>query len=241
MDQISLTSEVGRLVYGSPGIAVQDIDFSTNKPKMMADGVTPRMIFNFGVAIPKQPGDQGHWGNNPAWGSPIFQFGHAAFPEAAARPDFSWKIMDGDSTMPNKKGTIPAHTEHNRGHWIVSFKNQFAPQLYNRDGSQVIAAQEFYTGAYVQVRFDVNSNKSQANPGIYLNPVMVALSGHGEHIVNTPDVSVAGFGTAALPAGASATPVGGFVATNVPAPASAALQPAAAYQQILQPPVVPTH
>jgi hypothetical protein len=81
-----------------------------------------------------------------------------------------------------------------------------------------------------------------SNPGVYLNHDMIALSGYGDLIASGPNVSEAGFGGAALPPGASATPTDNFNTANVPqqpqqqapAPQQAPQQQAPAPQQAPQ-------
>src|SRR5215216_318221 len=60
----------------------------------------PRTDYSVGIAIPKT---QAHFGSEPGWGQTIWAEGHAAWPSGQAqRPDFAWKVIDGDSTIPNK-------------------------------------------------------------------------------------------------------------------------------------------
>ena len=93
-------------------------------------------------------------------------------------------------------------------------------------------------GSYVQISATVKGNGIVANAGVYLNHDMIALAGHGTPISTGPDVSVAGFGAAALPPGASDMPIAQNFAANVPAP----VQPTAPVQQApapVQAPAVP--
>jgi len=92
----------------------------------------------------------------------------------------------------------------------MSFSSGFAPKIYNRDGSQQLLDPDVVKlGYYIEVAGSVEGNNNQGNPGVYLNHSMVALAGYGEEIHTGPDASSVGFGGAALPPGASATPVGG--------------------------------
>ena len=246
------TTPVGRLVSGSAGDLQKRIDPVTKQPKL--DKTTNQETFEYfiGVAIPKD--GSGHWANTE-WGKIIWAAGFAGFagnPALVQAPGFAWKIIDGDSRVPNKAGKIPGDNPNLVGHWVLQFRSSFSPQLWNRDGTQAIAASEIYRGSYVQISSTVKGNGIVANAGVYLNHDMIALAGHGEPILSGPDVSVAGFGGAALPPGASATPVASFSASNVPAPApvqqapapapapmQAAPAPAQAHTQILTPPAPP--
>lgn len=236
----SIMTPVGRLVSGSVDDAQTVTDPTTRQPKVDAQG-NQHVEYYIGVAIPK--GNEGHWANTE-WGAVLWQVGHTSFPggQAQSRPDFAWKVTDGDSQVPNQNNVRPCDREGYAGNWILSFKTGFAPQMVNADGSQAIAGSEFYRGCYVQVLSSVRGNGSQQSPGIYLNHQIVALSGHGERISTGPDAATAGFGQAALPQGASQTPVAQNVAANVPgapqptqAAATAPPQPAAAPTVAQQP------
>jgi hypothetical protein len=233
------TTPVGRFVSGSADERQVRKDPVTKQPKLDEHGQLQHEYF-IGVAVPKD--GQNHWAHSD-WGKIIWAAGFAGFPGQEAMvqsANFAWKIIDGDSQIPNRAGKVPAHNENYRGCWILQFKTSFAPQLWNADGSQQIPGSEFKRGYYVQVSGTVRGNGTPGNPGVYLNHDMIALSGYGEIIHGGPDVSEAGFG-GALPPGASATPVGQFdtaqvpmqpvqqpAQTAAPAPAQVPGQPAAA-------------
>lgn len=216
-ERINITTPVGRLVGGD--LYTPQTTDHQGAPLTMKDKVTPRVDYSFGVAIPKTPGVQ-HWANEP-WGTAIWAYGWAAFPNGEAqRPDFSWKITDGDSAIPNKAGRKPCDREGYKGHWVIWFSGGFAPGIYNADGSQKILEKDAVKpGYYVQVFGNISDNKPSQSPGIYVNHTYVALSAYGEEIQTGPDVSAAGFGGAPLPPGASATPpAGNFNPAPPPAP-----------------------
>ena len=218
VDKINITSPVGRFVSGSLYKA-RDRDFD-GKPLVTKTGKNagqPRVDYFIGLAIPKA-GEQ-HW-SQTEWGQKIWALGHQAFPQAAQRPDFSWKIEDGDSREPNKRNAIPAEKEGWAECWILKFSGGFAPKIYFQDGNnwvQNMQPDAVKTGYYLQVAFSVDDNGQQNNPGVYLNHQMVAFRGYGPEINFGPNVEDAGFGAAALPAGASMVPL----ATSLPAAAAA--------------------
>lgn len=223
--RINITTPVGRLVGGSL-YDPETKDFE-GKPLTMKDKVTPRVDYQFGVAIPKTPGVQ-HWASE-AWGAPIWALGHQAFPNEAQRPDFAWKIQDGDSTIPNKRGRKNADREGYPGHWVLWFSGGYAPQVWNADGSQQILERDAVkSGYYIQVFGNVSPNTG-ASAGLYINHSMVALTAYGPEIRVGPDVTAAGFGQGvALPPGASVTPP----ASNfnpAPPPVGVAPPPVAGY------------
>lgn len=221
---ITLTTPVGRIVQGELWKPQPVIDAKTKQPKLGFDG-KQLVDYFFALAIPKNPGET-HWANAKAvradgtvneWGRQIWEEGHRAHPNFAPHPTFSWKIEDGDSTIPNKKMKKNCDREGFPGHWILKLRSGFPIPTYNANGTAPMAPEAFKTGHYVQVNLSVKGNTGDT-PGIYLNPLMVALSGYGQEIANVPDASEAGFGADALPAGASAAPL----ANALPTPAAVA-------------------
>lgn len=188
-----------------------------------------RVDYFFAIAIPKTGT---HW-SQTEWGAKIWAAGHAFMPQAGSIPSFAWKVTDGDSTVPNKKGKAPNTREGYPGNWVVSLSSSFAPKIYNRDGTQVLTEPDAVKpGYFVQVYGNVDGNNAQNQPGVFINHSMVALQAYGPEIVFGPDATGVGFGQGALPAGASAAPVGGFnpapLASAPPAhPATGAPAPSA--------------
>jgi hypothetical protein len=254
----TLLTPVGRFVGGS--LTKPQTTDAEGKPlvyKTGADVGKPRVSYFVAIAIPKGP--EPTWAHTP-WGAEIWRTGHEAFPQGQAdHPAFAWKIEDGDSQIPNKKGNKPCDREGYRGCWILKFSSSFAPKTFNRDGSQDIDPEGIKPGYYIQISGSVEGNGSSQQPGVYLNHNMIALAAYGEEIAFGPDASEAGFGASPLPAGASAVPLGGFtpppvapgaggyvapVAAAVPPPVIPAPMPAAppapAFLQV-PPPVAPVH
>lgn len=218
---INFTSPVGRFVSGS--LYEPNTTDYLGKPLTARDKVTPRVEYRIGVAIPKTPG-VGHWANEQ-WGGPIWALANTEFTNGETqRPDFSWKILDGDSAIPNKKGRKPCDNEGYKGNWVIWFSGGFRPKIYNADGSQLITDDDAVKpGYYVQVFGNISDNKPSESPGLYINLSMVALSAYGPEISIGPDVSAAGFGQGVhLPPGASMTPPAQFTppATGMPVPPS---------------------
>lgn len=229
-EKVYITSPVGRIVAGSLYKA-NDKDFD-GKPLVVKTGQNagqPRVSYYIGLAIRK--GQETHWANASyvnhkgeliEWGKIIWSVGHRNFPEAAKRPDFAWKIEDGDSTIPNKRNKRPCDGEGWPGHWIIRLSSGFAPKVYRPEGAgfvQEMTEGFIKAGHFVQVLFSVDGNGNQNNPGIYLNTQMVAFSAYGPEISFGPSVEDAGFGQSALPAGASAIPL----ASAAPMPAASAI------------------
>lgn len=219
---INLTTPVGRIVQGELWKGREVKDVRTNLPVIGADGKA-KMSWFFAVAIAKEPGHT-HW-SQTEWGQKIWAEGNRAHPNFAPHPTFSWKIEDGDSTIPNKKGKKNCDREGHRGHWILKFSSNFPiDKTYNANGTAPLSPEAFKPGHYVQVALGCAGNTGDS-PGVYLNAQMVALSGYGTEIVFGPDVAEAGFGAAPLPAGASLAPPPAMqaAAPALPTPGGSAL------------------
>jgi len=207
------------MVSGDPTTLRQRTD-NAGKPKVRKDG-NPDIAINFGVAIPKTPGK--HWWDEE-WGLQIYQVGAAAFPNESQIRSFAWKITDGDSTEPNKKGKIPANNPHYVGHWVLWFSQGWQPKLVNADGTQELTdPNAIKTGYFVRVMFECTGNGSPTSPGVYLNPAAVALMYVGEVIQSEVDTS--GFSNGAnapMPAGAQPVPAAqpGFGTPGAPPPSA---------------------
>lgn len=227
--KVNITSPVGRIVMGS--LYDPSTTDAEGKPLVVKTGPNagqPRVNYFFALAIPK--GAEPHWAHTP-WGQQIWNVGNQAFPNAAQSPAFAWKIEDGDSQIPNKKGRKPCDNEGWRGHWILKFSGGFAPKVYQQEGAgyvQVMQKDFCKPGYFVEVAFSVDGNGSQSQPGVYINHSMVCFRAYGPEISFGPDVASAGFGQSALPVGASLTPPAGAIPMpQAPAAAPAAYAPPA--------------
>ncbi len=235
MAKVNFTSPVGRIVMGS--LYDPSTTDAEGKPLVVKTGPNmgqPRVNYFFALAIPK--GAEPHWAHTP-WGQQIWNVGNQAFPNAAQSPAFAWKIEDGDSQIPNKKGRKPCENEGWPGHWIVKFSGGFAPKVYQQEGSgyvQILQKDFCKPGYYVEVAGSVDGNGSQSQPGVYLNHSMVCFRAYGPEISFGPDVASAGFGAAPLPAGASMTPPAGVI--PMPQAAVAAPAPLAPVGSVPMPP-----
>lgn len=215
-NRINITSPVGRVVLGS--LYEPNTKDAQGKPLVVKTGPNmgqPRVNYFFAVAVPK--GAEPHWAHTP-WGNPIWTTGNQAFPQVAQSPAFAWKIEDGDSQIPNKKGRKPCDNEGWPGHWIIKLSGGFAPKVYQQEGTgyvQNLQKDFCKPGYFVEVAFNVEGNGSQSQPGVYLNHSMVCFRAYGQEISFGPDVASAGFGVAALPQGASLAPL----ASALPMPA----------------------
>jgi hypothetical protein len=220
-NRVEILFPVGRYVFGNmyePN--TMDAEGKPLVTKSGADAGKPRSEYFFAVAIPKSPADQGHWANTD-WGKKIWAAGHAAFPAGQAQsPAFAWKVKDGDSQIPNRRGRKMADTEGCAGHWVVYFSSGYAPKIVNNNGTQAITEKDAVKpGYYVQVFANVDGNGSPNQPGVFINHSCVALAGYGKEIFTGVNPAAVGFGQGVqLPAGASATPLGGMATPGAPMP-----------------------
>ena len=252
MDQILFP--VGRLVGGSVS-KLHDRYESDGKTKKLDKDGNPSKTINFGVAIPKTTPT---W-QQTEWGKVIHDMAKAAYPVLHQSPAFAWKVIDGDSPLPNKNGKAPKDQEGYAGHWVIWFSQGWAPKLVNSNGQHELPAEQFVAGYYVQVLADVAPNGAQPpnTPGMYMNPRAVALAGEGDviNLASEVDTTSVGFGAAPLPVGArpvqpavaefsnapfvpnAAFPSPSQPATAMPAsPSSTVVTPSTAF---MQPPAVP--
>ncbi len=194
----------GRFVGGS--LTTGQPVTSNGQPVKNTDG-SAVMDYSFGMAIAKRPGVD--WKAEP-WGAQMVAVATRDFPQGQSlAPTFSWKVTDGDSQVPNKKGKKPSDNPNYAGCWVVWFSSRFAVKTVNSDGSAPVPADSIKPGHYIQVLGSVKGNTGDS-PGIYVNHDFVAHAGHGPEITFTADASAAGFGGAALPPGGTLTPQGGL-------------------------------
>lgn len=218
-----LTLPPGRLVKGS--LYKANTTDAEGKPLVTKSGPNagqPRNDFYCEIAVPK--GAEQHWAHTP-WGGEMWRIGTTAFPQQSQRPDFAWKVIDGDSTIPNKNGKVPNQQAGYPGCWVLRLSSGYKSPLFIQSGGQWVQVQQddyANPGDFVQAQITVNDNGSQQQAGIYINHRMFAFIGYGERIFSGPDANSAGFGQAPLPAGASATPPAGAPMPAMPAPPGAA-------------------
>lgn len=210
--KLNFTTPVGRLVGGSLYEPVTT-DFQ-KQPLVYRSGPKagqPRKVWRYSVAYPKTPGARAFW--EEPWLAQVVAEAQKAWPQGQwQQPTFHWKIVDGDSTIPDDSGRAPNSRVGYPGHWIMKFSSDYPSKIYNANGTQELTAPDAVKrGYYVQVNVEVEGNKQTAKPGMYINHRMVALAGYGEEIYMGPDPTSAGFGQGAvLPAGASAAPLAGM-------------------------------
>ena len=128
------------------------------------------------------------------------------------RPDFAFKVVDGDSAIPNQAGRPWNSYEGFPGHWVVRFASAYPPRCFYAGkyaaNEQIQEKNVIRRGYFIRVSGSMIGNGDQQKPGLYMNLDMVELSGYGPEIQSGPDAGQAfGAPPAALPAGASAAPL----------------------------------
>lgn len=241
-----ILTTTGRFVQGS--LYLPNTTDMEGRPLVYKSGDKqgqPRTDYYVAIAIPKK--DETHWANT-GWGAKIWAVGHKGFPNGQGNsPTFAWKIVDGDSLVPNRKGTIPAKCEGFPGNWILKFNGSEAPTLLRLNSlnkTETFSEKDgIKPGDYIQIHGSVSDNQSQQQPGVFLNHKFICFRGYGDRIILGLDPDAVGFGSDALPAGVSSTPVGGFTppsptpSINIPPAVAAPLPTPAPYTNILMPPV----
>ena len=232
-----ILTPVGRLVQGDC-FEGQTKDAEGN-PLVIKNGPNagqPRVDYFMAIAIPKTDPEY-----NDLWAI-IHNEARTSFPSLfdasgnCISPKFAFKVVDGDSQVPNTKGVKPCEREGFPGHWVLNFSGGYAPKCYIQENGaykQVTDPSMIKKGYYIRIAGTVKGNGSQQQPGIFLNHSMVELVGYGEEIVTGPnaDAVFGGAPAAQLPAGASATPLAPASApatpTAIPQPGQAPAAPAA--------------
>lgn len=178
------------------------------------EGQPGRVEYYIAIAVAKSTAP--HWASDE-WGGIVWGVGHAGKANAG-QGQFSWKIKDGDDATPDDKGRRPCDREGYAGHWILHLSSGYPFSIFKQKPGSVPAFWEPWAqpgaialGSFIQVQITCDYNGSTKQPGVYLNPNMVAFLAYGPLIAKaTADPSSANFGNVALPAGASAAPPANF-------------------------------
>jgi len=206
MATFTFVTPVARLIHGHPMKQNPKVNKKTKQPVLDKTGQQVKEIY-IGIAIPKA--GEASW-KDTEWGKQIVMAAldaeHGYAEAMTRRDDFSWKIVDGDSDIPNKEGNIPNHDEYKRGHWVLHLNTRIPYNCYHVGKySPLDAIQDVNTiklGDYVRVNIVAKGNKPSETPGVYLNPNLLELNRPGELIVREgsgPDAASVFGGTAPAP------------------------------------------
>jgi hypothetical protein len=218
------TTSTGRIVWTGADNGTNSLydpctkDFDGNPLGNNDDG-SSKVSYRLGLAIAKRPGDANWW--DSLEGKIIHAQGFADHPQAAGSPDFSWKVVDGDSKVKTAKAKIPpCEKEGFPGHWVFTVNSGFPFKFVNADGSAYLLDRgAVKCGDYVQIACSVLGNTGKS-PGVYINHQCVSLQGLGAAIVGGIDPKSAGFGKGPQPVGM--TPVGNVNTGSTPPPPQSA-------------------
>lgn len=202
----------GRIIWGDPNKrATQDYDGNAYE-----EGKGP---FQFGLAIRKDaPGinellqkllsqaKAGYHSNQ--W---VLQQIDYRWQSGFAMGDFTFKIKDGDA--PRRDGSRDPNAA---GCWVFALSTQVPIKVTHWNmvpgvpNNAEVAPDTVYCGAFVDVNMSYLVNeKTDKTAGLYLNPHVVRLLGHGERIMGGMSTEQAFQNAPApnVPVGASTTPV----------------------------------
>lgn len=208
------TTPVGRVVWGHP-LKPQGKTNQQNQPVLNESGVQVTQ-WTFGLAIPRADFEAQVWPMMAAEAAKGYPQG---FP-----PQFSWKYKDGDTAI-DRQGKPYNQREGYAGHIVLTIATELqAPNVFKWEGSgyRQMQPDEIKTGDYVRVGLNMKVNipkNTTHTPGIYVNPMAVEFVGYGPLIqtgFQADPNAMFGGGPVALPAGASATPVGGPAPVAMP-------------------------
>ena len=228
----------GRIVKGHPMIE-RGVTDDNNQPvldKITGAQVTERY---FAFAIPKA--GEADW-KVTEWGAKIVQAasdpvnGYSAAEQSS--PIFSWKIVDGDSAVPNRNGKAPKDQEGFPGHWVIHLTSRLFFNSYTSDDGFNVPLSDSGTiknGDYGKVYISTKGNGPKAKtPGVFINPRMFGLTRKGEQIVsdNLPSAASVFGGAAPAPSAPATPPPAAPAASNVPpAPPAPPAAPAPAEEE----------
>lgn len=205
---IEILTPPGRIVWGHPLEKTIKTDPQTRKP-ILKDG-KEQDVWAYGLAIPNAqfgPVEQA-----------IAQAGYQQYPngnfpvDRHGNPDFAWKIVRGDTDFDSDRKPY-RDREGYAGHTIIAVSTQaFCPPAYKFEAAtgqyRQLTEKEIKCGDWGVAKLSIASHPG----GIYINPVLFELVGYDKEIVRRAAANPMehlGGRTYQLPAGVSATPVGG--------------------------------
>jgi hypothetical protein len=216
---VEFLTGVGRIVWGHP---MKPQDKTDNDGNFVLDDNGAKIkVWSFGLAIPKAQREIVNGVPNPKTDCELFT---DALSAAAAGvpgnnlPNFAWKVKDGDTAL-DKNGKPLRDKDGYAGCMIYTISTEaFEPRVFQfvNGGWQQFSADMIKTGDFVRVKtmlrgHGANPKKKGSNPGIYINPNGVEFIAYGTAISGGGASAEEMFGgaprPAALPPGASATPI----------------------------------
>ncbi|MDD5363387.1 MAG: DUF2815 family protein [Ignavibacteria bacterium] len=215
---VEFISPVGRLVQGNLFKPTNTDMYG--RPLLDKSG-KPRVNYFISVAIPKKDASMNNGQLIPSksisggyvlnWAL-VFSVASKLFPSyfqngKCMHPNFSFKITDGDSELPNAKGIKPKDRDGWAGCWVVRFNNGFAPKIFTKGGASAITdPNAIKAGYWIRVHGTCVGNNNMEKPGVFLNMMSIELVGYGDEIKFGDSGDAFGADPADLPEGATAIP-----------------------------------
>lgn len=153
----------------------------------------------------------------------IKALGAAAFsakPHHLQRPDFAWKMIEGDSAIPNTEGKVPNTREGFPGHIILTLTTQYPFQTCGPNPNDLIDASTVKRGDWVRLAGNIVGNGRDDKPGIYANLRSAMFIRPGEEIQTASAVTAATAFGGLVPGQATPAMPGRTVMPGLPATAS---------------------
>jgi hypothetical protein len=175
------TTPPGRIVQGSLYEPIT-VDINGNKLifKTGKNKGEERVSYYFALAIPKN--NEKHW-TETEWGKKIWFFVHNHYQNKTPR-DFTWKVDDGDSTVPNSNDVKNCDREGFPGNWILRLSNGFPSPIWDFDLEKRILEEDFVNpGDWVEVNVLMAINdKPNSKQSVFLNHRVIRFNSYGERI-----------------------------------------------------------
>jgi len=207
------TSPLGRLIAGNPSKIYPDMD--DNGVQRLTRAGNPKEVQRLYLAIPKT-GEQS-WQETP-WGQEIVAIANIEWPGGeTAHPAFSWKMRDGDSTLPDKFGTKECDKPNYPGNWIMPCVTNWIPLICKTDEdnkTELLSGPDpIQTGYFVQIAVDIENNGADQSKGhtvgIKMRTAVVSLAYFGDLILSSKKAinpATCNFGNTSMPVGAFQAP-----------------------------------
>ena len=221
----SFVTPVGRIVGGSLSIA--------NTKNHAGEVCDPYWVVM--LALPKSDPETGKL---IARVKAAGEVGFADTPNQLLRPDFAWKIDDGDSSGVNQNGKVYNEREGYPDHFVFSFRTTFAFDTVGEDASSPINPATVEKGSYIRIGGSFKPNGRQDKPGMYMNLECAQFIRVGEKIGGGGMSAREAFGTAAPVAPPTPTPAHDIVNNVVAPPPAPPVAPAPPAGPVLTPAAV---
>jgi hypothetical protein len=180
----------GRILWSSGNLftGAHQKDERTKQPLFNQDG-SPKIVFGFGLAIPKIDPRTNQFTEQYVNVYQKFQAeALTLYPSGHLPQGFSLKYKDGDTDV-DQNGVPYSQREGYAGHIVIACTTQLPIKYFRFEGGNNILVNDgIKCGDYVNVQLNVKAHPAvgQGKPGLYVNPSAVQLIQPGKEIINTP-------------------------------------------------------